>query len=131
MLFRVTKINVHLSSLKAVVTPALAIIADRYRFNCNTLCVFYLLGMCVILQSCVNVHAEPTGIIWHKKKELRVKFLDEIPISWTYSGRRLNCELILKWANEWSSGGAGVVPRFVVVHRDEEPSDIRVAFVGE
>ena len=68
------------------------------------------------------------NVIWRRRKELGVKFLNEIPPDWMYDGRQLNIGNIMSWANEWSSRGEGIIPKFVRIEDPNAVSDIRVRF---
>lgn len=70
----------------------------------------------------------PKNVIWRGRKDLRVKFLNEIPDGWTYAGKDLNTGNIMSWANVWSLQGEGIIPSFTEVKDANAPSDIRVVF---
>lgn len=67
-------------------------------------------------------------VIWRDRKDLRVKFLNEIPYGWTYARKDLNTGNIMSWANVWSLRGEGIIPSFTEVKDANAPSDIRVVF---
>ena len=58
---------------------------------------------------------------------LRVKFLNDIPSKWRYSGGGLNHESVLNLAKEWEKCGT---VRFAEVKGDAT-ADIRVKFIGK
>lgn len=73
----------------------------------------------------------PENVIWPKGKTiLQVKFLNDIPTSWTYDKGGLNRGNIRQWANIWGNRGDGIIPGFEFVDGNAT-SDIRVKFVGE
>ena len=69
----------------------------------------------------------PKNVLW-SKKQLTVKFLNDIPAQWTYSGGGMNVGDIMSWANEWSLQGGGIIPKFTWV---QDASDIRVLFTSK
>ena len=68
------------------------------------------------------------SVIWRGRKELGVKFLNDIPHDWKLGARQLNEENIMSWANEWSPRGEDVIPKFVKVEDPNTMSDIRIEF---
>ena len=68
------------------------------------------------------------NVIWRGRKELRVKFLNDIPHDWKLGGRQLNEGNIMSWASEWSLRGEGVLPMFIMVEDPNDKSDIRIKF---
>ena len=73
----------------------------------------------------------PPNVIWRGKKELAVKFLNDIPDDWTYAGSGMNIGNIMSWAKEWSLRGNGVIPNFILVEEPSARSNIRVKFTSE
>ena len=73
----------------------------------------------------------PKNVIWRGKKELRVKFLNNIPSEWTYGGSGMNVGNIMSWAKEWSLRGGGTIPTFTRIEDVNAPSDIRVKFISK
>ena len=70
-----------------------------------------------------------TTVLW-KKNELRVYFMDDVPLShkWKIDGDPINRDLILNLANVWrDETRCGSVPKFVRANSIEQ-SDIRVKF---
>lgn len=72
----------------------------------------------------------PKNALWNKK-ELAVKFLNDVPPQWTYAGSGMNVGNIMSWANEWYLRGGGTVPKFTRVQDASAPSDIRVMFTSK
>jgi hypothetical protein len=72
----------------------------------------------------------PKNVLWGKK-ELAVKFLNNIPAQWTYGGSGMNVGNIMSWADEWSLRGGGTIPKFTRVEEPSAPSDIRIEFNGK
>ena len=68
------------------------------------------------------------NVIWRERKELGVKFLNDIPKHWMYDGSQLNKGNIMSWANEWSMRGEDIIPEFVKIEDPNAESDIRVWF---
>ena len=64
-------------------------------------------------------------VVWRGRKELRVAFMNQVPLCWRYQGRIITYGEVLRIANIWSFLGGGVVPKFVEV---KGPSDVRVMF---
>ena len=73
----------------------------------------------------------PKNVLWKRKTELRVKFLNVIPQEWTYAGSGMNVGNIMSWANEWNLRGGGTIPKFTLVQGADAPSDIRVLFTSK
>ena len=69
----------------------------------------------------------PKNALWDKK-ELAVKFLNDIPTQWTYGGSKMNVGNIISLANEWNRRGGGTIPKFTRVGEPSAPSDIRIEF---
>ena len=69
----------------------------------------------------------PENVLWDKK-ELAVKFLNNIPSQWTYDGSEMNTGNIESWANVWYLLGGGTIPKFTLVDQPSAPSDIRIEF---
>ena len=72
----------------------------------------------------------PKNALWGKK-ELAVKFLNDIPAQWTYGGSGMNVGNIMSWANEWSLRGGNTIPKFTRVDQPSAPSDIRIKFTSK
>ena len=71
----------------------------------------------------------PKNVLWgNHKKELTVKFLNNILPQWTYGGSGMNVGNIMSWANEWYLRGGGTIPKFTWVEGPSAPSDIRIEF---
>ena len=74
----------------------------------------------------------PNDVIWKNKKELYVKFLNEIPPNWIYSGHDLDIETIKTWILEWNPEVDSIIPHFVFVDEYHAiHSDIRVKFTSK
>ena len=72
----------------------------------------------------------PKNVLWNKK-ELAVKFLNDVPSQWTYAGSGMNVGNIMSWANQWSARGGNTIPKFTRVQSVSAPSDIRVLFTSK
>ena len=72
----------------------------------------------------------PENVLWDRK-ELAVKFLNNIPSQWTYGGSGMNFGNIMSWANEWSLRGGGTIPKFTRVEEPSARSDIRIMFTSK
>lgn len=70
----------------------------------------------------------PKSFIWQGRKELRVRFLTAVPPHWTYAGGGMSTDIIISWANVWSTMAEGIIPSFVVDEDPSAPVDIRVYF---
>ena len=68
--------------------------------------------------------------LWLGKKELKVRFMSDIPVWRDENNRLITEDVILKIANEWHQCGLNVVPKFVECIGGEA-SDIRVQFIGK
>lgn len=68
------------------------------------------------------------NLLW-EVDELHVKFLNDIPQTWTYRGGGLNFEVIFNWASLWNMRGTNI-PRLKEVEVTK-PAHIRVKFTGE
>lgn len=71
--------------------------------------------------------AQP-GLLW-EKKEIKVKFMNDIPAWKNDEGKWINVTDILPIANQWHDCERSVVPKFV--EYDNGPSDVRVEFNGK
>ena len=68
-------------------------------------------------------------LLWKNRTNLKVMFLNSVPMDWKYEGKTIDQNLIIEWANVWYERSEYICPKFVIVDQKVQ-SDIRIDFKG-